>query len=429
MDYERLLVSKVVRSGQIESVTARGVESRHFGDAELRAIWTFLGDHVRQYKTPPSVTVVQSKFSNHNFEIVPDAIDFLIQGFVRQVKRRTAVQAVRTLASALDDTDESTIDDIDSRFSEVTRALSNAIPMGGVVARYSEMGRRVSSYAASKSTGLLPGIKTGIASIDNEILGIQPHEFVSVIGWQGIGKSTLVQFMLFNAYMAGHTPMLFSLEMESDALMRRWDTMALNFQYRALKWMELPDADMQRWENEADRAAKASNDIIVIDDVGRCTVDRVYAEAARFRPSIIGIDYISLLKAHRAGPIWEQVTELTNELKAMARSLRIPVVGVAQANIGSVREGAELHTIAYSRSVGQDSDIAIGMQVRTEEQIANKQMTIKLIKNRDGRLITADLFWDLDTMTIRDWRPQDQFQARLNGGVPFAAAKVTDGDD
>ncbi len=218
-------------------------------------------------------------------------------------------------------------------------------------------------------------------------------------------NSTLTLFFLFQAYLAGFTPMLFSLEMESEAIMRKFDTLTTNFSSQALKAIKLKPNDIERWEEAAARAKEAVNDIIVLDDVGRCTTERIFAEMNRYKPDLVAVDYVSLMDAPRGGMAhWEGVTMITKGLKAIARDMKIPIIGVAQSN----DENTGQSSIAHSKSIFRDSDIVIGLNQDDDMKDAQK-MEIKLIKNRDGRLLNLFTMWDVDHMLFEQWSDARMF--------------------
>lgn len=429
MDAERALVAKAIHTGAIDSLVAQGISPDHFADKNAREVWEFAVAHNRKHRKPPSLAATRKWIDDKNrkekegfhytVDIVEDALSYVTEEFIRAAKRRFAVEAMRDLSDSIDDDEK--VEDIEGQFLEKARELAQLVPSARVQ-RFSEMSERIAKYEERKKEGITEiGIPTGIPDFDSLMMGVQPHEYVSIVGWQGTGKSTLLQFYFFQAYLAGYTPMLFSLEMEGEALYRKWDTMATNFEYRALKAMDLPGADKKKWEAWAERAAKAKNDIIVIDDINKCTVDKVYAETVRYKPDLVGVDYVSLMDAPRSAgsSMWERVTYLTRSLKQNARGLKIPVYAVAQTNAASAEGGADLANIAYSRSIGQDSDVVFGL-FQDPEMKETAQMDVRLLKLRDGPTTTVNMHWDMSTMTFRPRTEKDLFKAAKDADAKTA---------
>lgn len=414
MDAERSLISKILTTGTIESVVARGIQSHHFAQADCAEVFETMISHLLKYRAAPSAAAIRQKHPDFLYDVATDPLEYVMDEFTKALKRRKAIESGRRLMTAIDN--QELVPQIDEIFLEEARYLAQLLP-SPKVAHYSKMFDRIDDYKKSVDAGETPmGITFGIPAIDDQTYGIQSHEFVVIAGWQGLGKSTLGQHMLYSAYLEGKTAMIISLEMESKALLRKWDVMTTNIEYKRMKSLTLEHDDLEIWEQAAERAAKAKNDIIILDDLGRnCTVEKVYSEIVRYKPDIVCVDYITLLStpASAGQAVWEKVTYLTREFKAMCRNLGVPIIGIVQTNIGSVESGATLDTIAYSRSIGQDADIVLGLfQDKEGKMRSQKKMEVRLLKNRDGDQTQVDMFWNMANMEFREWKPSDMFLQR-----------------
>jgi replicative DNA helicase len=293
---------------------------------------------------------------------------------------------------------------------EMARNLAMVVP-SSQVARLSDVKKRIEEYERRKAEGNLWGIKTGIKTLDLLTMGIQQHELATIAGWMGLGKSTLAQVVLFNAYLQDETPMMISGEMEAEALFRKWDTMATNMKYSALKAMDLGKGDMRKWEEWGEKAEAAApeRDIIVIDDIGKMTVDKVFSETIRYSPDLVCVDYIGLMEApNNIGQGWEKITYCTKGLKQNARNLKIPHLVVAQTNREDGGSGAELGKLAGSLSIGRDSDQVYGL-FQDEVMKESERMEVRLLKNRDGAQGQALMNWKPETMEFRELSEKDLF--------------------
>jgi replicative DNA helicase len=307
VDAERFLVTKLVHTGEVETVISRGIVEEHFADEECQEVFRFFTAHTRRYKTPPSMNTVKERFPKFEFEISSDSLDFLIDAFIIKVKRRMANAALFDLSDIADDPDKA--QDIDIHFLDVSRQLATVVPSTSA-ARFSDMGKRIEQYQIDRENGTPWGIKMGLPLIDEKTMGMQPHELVVVAGWQGRGKSTLLQFIAWNAYLQGNTVLFVSLEMEHHALLRKFDSMAAELTYRDLKRMELGDEAIDRWQKYAEEveAHRDHQDIIIIDRIGSRTPMGIFSETVRYKPDIVFVDYISLLDAPRGAgeKSWQQ---------------------------------------------------------------------------------------------------------------------------
>jgi ABC-type multidrug transport system fused ATPase/permease subunit len=209
LDIERLIVSKVAQSGRIERLVSAGYDEYHFHQDDCRNVWKFSVDYLQKYHSAPSFDSVKHEFPAFEFELSTEPLEALSDKFLKVIKKREAVQGIRDIAAAVDD--PNLVNQIDDLFLEKARHVSQRIPSESRVVRFSEMPTRIDDYKRSAEEGLQRGLTTGIPQFDEVTLGIQPHEFVSIVGWQGRGKSTLLQLCFFHQYLDGATPMLISL--------------------------------------------------------------------------------------------------------------------------------------------------------------------------------------------------------------------------
>lgn len=423
MDVESALIGKIITTGRLEDVVAKGVRADHFADEACRDLFLFATSHARRYKNPPSVAAVESYIADRSkkdshlqgFTIAhpDDALDFLVDKFVVLVKRRMANEMVLELAAACEDPDRS--QSIDLEFLEVSRKLATIVPSTSV-ARFSDMDRRIDEYEVKKSEGTRTGVPFGFPTLDEWTGGIQPHEFVTVAGFSGLGKSTLLMVIAFNAWVAGYTPLYISLEMEAGAILRKFDAMAASLDYRKLKHLELPDDQLEQWRDTARRISEKTTDIPVIDSIRHCTPDHIFAETVRHKPDLVIVDYLSLMKSSnpsaRGTSLWQVVTEITQDLKQNARTLKIPVLAAAQTNRGGAKDGAELDNIGNSISIVQDSDVVIGLYA-DDDMKERREMQIRLRKNRDGRLGEFQAIWDHENMLFRQKSLTDMYKRTI----------------
>jgi replicative DNA helicase len=106
--------------------------------------------------------------------------------------------------------------------------------------------------------------------------------------------------------------------------------------------------------------------------------------------------------------MWQSITEITQDLKQVARTLKIPILAAAQTNRAGGKEGAELDNVGGSLSIIQDSDIVVGL-FADDEMKAQKEMEIRLRKNRDGKIGEFRAVWDHEKMEYRQKTLKDTY--------------------
>jgi replicative DNA helicase len=217
-------------------------------------------------------------------------------------------------------------------------------------------------------------------------------------------------------FKRNQTPLWFSLEMEGDKLAQKWDAWAAGISYNAMKRMELRDDDYEKWARIAEKAADSrfEKDIIVIDDVHKPTPERVYMEVERWQPDVTFVDTIDEIRAPtHLRSVWEQQGHAIRELKGICRTVKRPIVGIAQAGRDAEQEGATLGNIAFSIDIARKADIVLGLHASKEMQ-AQKKMEVRALKTRDseGVGLRWEFKWDVANMDFRKWEPGDVMPVR-----------------
>ena len=97
---------------------------------------------------------------------------------------------------------------------------------------------------------------------------------------------------------------------------------------------------------------------------------------------------------------WGRVSHMRRGLKKTAKAKKIPIFANSQADkTTSKKTGPELSNISYTQAIGQDADNVLG-QFRDEVMINDREMGIKVMKNREGVGGKVILNCDFTTMTF-----------------------------
>ena len=406
MDIENALVSKLITTGKLESAISRGVVAEHFADEEAREIFTYLLSYSRRYGTSPSTNAVKTEYEDYEVIQISDSLDFLLDQFTVSCKRRCGNELLEELMHLAADKDESK--QIDMHLVEASRKIITLFP-STEVDDFLDMDQRVKQYEIDKLEGKPTGLPWGFPKLDRWTGGLQSHEFATVAGFSGLGKSTFLKKVGISVWEHDAVPLYVTLEEESKAILRKFDAMIANLDYRSIKNLNLPEEQLEHWSKIAAKIKKKGISLPVSANMRNCTPDMIYAETLRHKPDLVIIDYISLMRSNRANKgasLWQTVTEITQDLKQNARVLGIPILAAAQTNRSGGKDGAELDNIGNSISIVQDSDIVIGL-FADETMRENKTMEIRLRKNRDGALGQFEAVWDHERMIFREKGPYE----------------------
>lgn len=289
-------------------------------------------------------------------------------------------------------------------------------------------------------------IKTGLKDLDALTGGFQSGDMVVIAGRPGQGKTVLLGGIARAAAQDGAPVIIFELEMRRKSILHR---MIADIDYDD-RGSHAPLAYSRMragkyWDGEFERMIEASNRLrelpIEIFDTPGMTIHEIGAHAQRFadrsrRMGVIVIDYLQIVKSgdRYAGSKVAEMTEVSNEIKRMAKRIGWPVAVGCQLNRGiesrpEKERRPQLSDLRETGAIEQDADIVIGMhrpayyvaRKRPEKgkedsgwlswladmEIARHELDLPVPKNRSGPDGMVRCFVDIGASAIRDAKGGD----------------------
>ena len=261
------------------------------------------------------------------------------------------------------------------------------------------------------------GIRTGFSAVDERIGGLNKSDLILIAARPGMGKTSFALNIAANvAIKAKKKVAIFSLEMSSEQLTTRMLSCEACVESRRLRSGLLEGDD---WTRLAEAAQLLNKAPILIDDTAGITIPEIKAKLRRIKDlDLVIIDYLQLMSSGRhTDNRVQEVSEMTRNLKLMAKELNIPVVVLSQLSRATEsRQGHKpmLSDLRESGSIEQDADIVMFLYRESyyllqEGQEAPEQDTVECIvsKNRHGETGSAVLCWDgqyTRFTTLEEWR-------------------------
>lgn len=248
--------------------------------------------------------------------------------------------------------------------------------------------------------GKISGMSTGYKDLDLAINGLGKGQFVVIAGRPAMGKSVFT--LNLADYMARkYRVLIFSLEMTNEQLGMRRLAADTKIKSVCLRMGKLSDKD---WEVLVKRSASiATNSKMLYDDTSGITVNEIKARAKKAKLKydgldVVVVDHIGLVQGNsRIGDKRKQLEEITNQLKVMAKELKVCVIGLSQLSRAPEQRADHrpiLADLRESGSIEQDADVVIGLY-RDEYYNPNTKekgvMEAIVLKQRDGRCGTIKL--------------------------------------
>ena len=244
------------------------------------------------------------------------------------------------------------------------------------------------------------GMQTGFSGLDKMIVGMGKSDLVLVGARPGMGKTAFaLNLAVSAAKRTGRAVCIFSLEMSAAQLVTRLLSGEALVDNMKLRSGELSDDE---WQRLAHASSELSETRILIDDTSGITVAAMMAKLRRVKDlGLVVVDYLGLMQSEqKRDNRVQEVTEISRNLKLMAKEFNVPVICCAQLNRGTEsRTGNRpmLSDLRDSGAIEQDADIVMFLY-RDEyynKDSDNPQSTAEVIvaKNRHGSTGTVPMGW------------------------------------
>ena len=299
------------------------------------------------------------------------------------------------------------IDNAEQRIFEIRqgREISGLTHIKSVIEN--ETYDRLSKMADPETRADYVGIPCGIGDLDKMITGLNKSDLIILGARPGMGKTSFALNIVRNVAMnTGKTVCFFSLEMTRDQLAQRMLSSEAGIKSEKLRTGELDDDEWTRLAQAGDALSKAN---IYFDETSSITVPEMKAKLRRMKQlDLVVVDYLGLMKSARSTENRvQEVSEITRNLKIMAKDLKVPVIACAQLSRGTETKGKShrpaLSDLRESGSIEQDADIVLFLyresyydneKADDEDRSDETRAECIVAKNRHGEIGTVDLHWD-----------------------------------
>ena len=239
------------------------------------------------------------------------------------------------------------------------------------------------------------GLSTGFRSLDQKLGGMREEQLIVVAGRPGMGKTTFAMNIAENVLnKSDKSVLLFSMEMSARDIIERMIS-----SYGLLDFTKVRQANFgyNDWEELARIGMELKKKKLTIVDKPALTPQELRHKARnfkRFNPDLglIVVDYLQLMQC----PIYQnnrnlEVSRISNELKALAKELKLPVIVISQLNraVDSRNDKRPfMSDLRDSGSIEQDADIILFVyreEVYNEVNNTTKgQAEVIVAKHRNG---------------------------------------------
>lgn len=258
----------------------------------------------------------------------------------------------------------------------------------------------------SQTDGFVTGLSTGFVGLDKITTGLHEGNLIILAARPAMGKTALaLNIAKHVATMERKSAVIFSLEMGAEELIERMVASEGMIPGYHLKTGNL---STDEWKRLVHAQSNLYDVPIFVDDTAGIRISDIRSKARKLSQEmgglgIIIIDYLQLITGSKRENRQQIVSEISRELKILAKDLRVPVIALSQLS-RSVEQRQDkrpiLSDLRESGSIEQDADIvaflyrdAYYQKEQADSQEANNVTELILEKNRHGSLGTVKLYF------------------------------------
>jgi len=258
------------------------------------------------------------------------------------------------------------------------------------------------------------GIPTGFRLLDTVLTGLGRGDLIILAARPGMGKTSFALNIATNVARQQKVPtIIFSLEMTCEQLTDRILSSTANIDSQAFRTGRLNNSD---WNDFAQATSLLYNAPIYMDDSSGISVPEIKAkirtinqDPKKEKIGLVIIDYLQLMQsAKRTESRVQEISDITRNLKIMAKELNVPVIALSQLSraaektTGRSDHRPQLSDLRDSGSIEQDADIVLFLyraayynaQNGEENQANENEAECIVAKNRHGETSVVRLGWD-----------------------------------
>lgn len=245
-----------------------------------------------------------------------------------------------------------------------------------------------------KSGGGIRGVPTGFPDLDDALAGLQQSNLLILAARPGVGKTTLAMNIAQYVAVELKRPVgFFSLEMSREELVDRLLVAQADIDAWKLKTGKLSEDDFSKLSDAMGVLAEAP---LFIDDTPALSVLEMRTKARRLQVEsgldFLVVDYMQLARSRNLENRVQEVSEISQGMKNLARELKIPVLVLSQLSRAVETRGGkkpQLSDLRESGSIEQDADVVMFLWREDDENSEN--MMLDIAKHRNGPLRSLPL--------------------------------------
>ena len=407
---ERGFISKLVETKDFKVLKDQQIQP-FFLTGDNRRVFQYISDLFKETGEVPTYRVILQKFPGYSFEFhsvdgnevvgTDETLLYWCKELRTKAKHNKMADIAEEVAKLLD---EGSTEEAYALMKQGVWKIEDEIVESSSVDITKGTDDRKEAYLERKKNKGMMGISTGIPHLDYILKGLIKETLTTLIANTGVGKTWFLVLLGAYAQLNGYKVCCFITEMSTDLMRDRFEAMLFGMMYGDFNYNNFKSGSLDiktenlYFEFLEDDLPKLEP-LIIESATG---ISSVVSVIEREKPDLVLVDGAYLMEDEQgAKDDWLRVTHITRDLKKTAKNWHLPIVINTQADKNtSKKTGPELGSIMYTQSIGQDSDNVLAL-FRDEIMINDKEMGVKVLKQREGVLGKVIINWNFDKMDFK----------------------------
>jgi replicative DNA helicase len=441
MDVQLALLSKIVLHGDLTTVVNARITTEFFTDDRYRRVFGYMTKHWADYGVPPDASVMFSAFPTMEWEDDPQPIEYFIDALRERRMKSILTDGLNQAAQHLQSAEPGSVDSMAQAMQDslIQARLETATSLDiDFASRKEALMERL--LDRKENPGHLRGISTGFPGIDYVTGGLQPEQFVVLIGTIKSFKSATLLAMAKAVHEQAKVPLLIGFEMSNVEQEDRLLSLCSGVDLTAIMNGTYGPKDERRIIQAMTKMEAMRSFILSSDIASATTVAGVQAKIQEYTPDVVFIDggYMmqSSLPGVEPGSAFA-LTDISRSLKRLAQSSKTPIVITTQASLKTSKNGLSAGSVMYTQAWGQDCDVLLGVERMGERQADESTSTVpvnvkfRVLESRSGPRKEVVLEWDWKHGSVEELDPavMQQRLDRKTGQPSYISEDGTKGYD
>lgn len=372
-------INYLLKTKDYKFITDNGLSEDFFSDYSRE--FKFIQNHYKQYGSVPDSVTLLKVFPDFDLTDVNETPTYLVSELRRE---KTETFLVKVFNKVKDLLVAGKTDDAMSLFLKASQKSIDSTPLNAV--NILEDTTRYDEYLDKCSNFNKYYISTGFKELDDSFGGgiDKQNAYFIISARPGIGKTLVMVKFITAAVEQGLRVGMYEGEMTINKIAGRYDTLVSHISNTAINRGGSSISDAYRtYLDYMKRNHKGEFFVLTRENSGsdKVTVDTLRAFVEKYNLDILFIDQLSLLDStSKSTKSFEQIADISKELKILQVQKKIPIVAASQLNRLTLDDSIGTQNIAGSDRISQDCTEMIAL---SKDNNTNT-MNINIAKARDG---------------------------------------------